>query len=225
MTTVTSDTIVHAASSIFEQPVIVKSTFVADVSPDAIPRELKLANVAVKRQLEYAAGRIAARKAIEATGHNSEFPKTGDARQPLWPNGLVGSISHTDAIAVAVVALLDNFDGVGLDVERMQEIDLSTAEQFLTQRELTSLADSANDIERFALLRAFSYKEALYKCVYPKIQKYIDFLEVELDYHEGRILASCVDEDHPASGLVSEIIGDSRIVGNHVISACWLPRD
>ncbi len=56
-----------------------------------------------KRRAEYLAGRMAAADAIRRLCGFWHTPGTGDSGAPIWPNGLVGSISHSDNYVVSVV--------------------------------------------------------------------------------------------------------------------------
>ena len=57
-----------------------------------------------KRKREFAAGRLCARRLLAEFGI-TDFPvRVADDRQPLWPESLVGSITHTTGIAGGHVA-------------------------------------------------------------------------------------------------------------------------
>ncbi|WOI97351.1 enterobactin synthase subunit EntD [Citrobacter koseri] len=124
-----------------------------------LPHHAQLLPAGRKRQAEHLAGRLAAFHALTEYGHKT-VPAIGDKRQPLWPEGLFGSISHSAATALAVVSLTP----VGVDIEA-----IFTPQ---TAAELTSsIVD--NDEQRvlqrsslpfpLALTLAFSAKESVYK--------------------------------------------------------------
>ena len=218
------DGIAGALSEIFEHSVVIRVEPVAMDHGENMPQALRLPNVSTKRQREFAAGRIAARKALEAGGYTAIYPAMGESRNPIWPDRTVGSISQTDEFAVSAIAPADVLAGVGIDIEVQQLLDDSIARQVLTPREMRVLANDADRLDSLDILRAFSFKESIYKCVYPLVGMYIDFLEVELSFLDGSISASCARSDHPAADIMGQIHGDSRILGNHVVSACWLPN-
>src|SRR5208283_1858886 len=63
-----------------------------------------LERATAKRVGEFLAGRFCARAAIEAlAGAPVELLPRGPDGCPVWPPGLVGSISHTDRFATAAV--------------------------------------------------------------------------------------------------------------------------
>lgn len=190
---------------------------VADIDRDELPDTLILRSARPKRQREFAAGRIAAMRSIEDCGHNSQYPAIGHNRGPVWPPGLVGSITHTDSIAIAAVADCRHFENIGIDIEDLQVLDTGVAKSILTTSELENCIHSETDV-----LRLFSFKECIYKCVDPIFGEFIDFAEVDVQSGDSGLSAKCVDSAHAAAGLVNRIQGDSRLVGDYVVSACWL---
>ena len=68
-----------------------------------LPHHAQLAKSGKKRQTEHLAGRIAAVHALREFGEKG-VPGIGERRQPLWPAGLYGSISHSGNTAVAIAS-------------------------------------------------------------------------------------------------------------------------
>lgn len=195
----------------------------ADVDLGDLPPELELARVKSVRQREYAGGRIAAHRALAAIGHKPAYPMAGPGREPLWPQGLVGSITHTDDVAVAAAAPASAFAGIGIDIERIRPLDPGIAARILTVAETGQFGLGGAEPDPGALLRLFSFKESIYKCVFPVFGEFIGFRAVGLRAADDGLRAACTDPQHPAAGLVARIRGDSRRIDNHVVSACWLP--
>lgn len=124
-----------------------------------LPHHAKLAQAGRKRQAEHLAGRIAAVHALQAYGEKA-VPDIGDNRQPLWPAGLYGSISHCEQTAVAVV----DSAPVGIDIETVFSPTLADelAGMVASEAELTVLRACSLSFP-LALTLAFSAKESLYK--------------------------------------------------------------
>ena len=124
-----------------------------------LPHYAQLTHAGRKRQAEHLAGRIAAIHALSEYDEKG-VPGIGEARQPLWPAGVYGSISHSESTALAVVSRRP----VGVDIETLFTPALSD-----------ELADSIVDLQERTLLRAaplpfplaltvaFSAKESLFK--------------------------------------------------------------
>jgi enterobactin synthetase component D len=145
---------------------------------EKIDLPMRLERAVPKRRLEFRAGRFCAREALERL-----VPSWGRApvpigidRAPVWPAGVLGSITHADGFAAAVVARAADARGLGLDSERI--IDASAmdavAELATTHGELAALVHVRLS-EAVVLTLVFSAKESLFKCLYPLVGRYFDF--------------------------------------------------
>ena len=75
------------------------------------------------RRAEFASGRSCAHRALSAIGADLDTIGRGGRRQPIWPAGVCGSISHAGGLAAAVVArITPSVIGIGLDVERVDRL-------------------------------------------------------------------------------------------------------
>lgn len=124
-----------------------------------LPHHTQLARCARKRQAEHLAGRIAAVHALREWRENA-VPGIGDARQPLWPAGLYGSITHSASSALAVV----DRQPIGVDLEGLFSPALCAelADSIITSTE-RALLESCPLPFALALTLVFSAKESLYK--------------------------------------------------------------
>lgn len=131
------------------------------------------------RQQEFLAGRFCAFEAAKLLSVDLKSLPSGPKREPLWPEALVGSISHTKELAVAWVDLKSETLSLGIDVENIISEDkyLELAGQVASEREIQLLDSQEFPSLNFTLL--FSAKEALFKALYPLCHHYIDFKEVE----------------------------------------------
>src|SRR6185503_18375584 len=85
-----------------------------------IPLPLELKEAVPKRQAQFRAGRYCAMLAIQALHGGSPMLVGRDANgAPLWPEGVVGSITHTDDVAAAAVASAADVLSLGIDTERI----------------------------------------------------------------------------------------------------------
>ena len=94
----------------------------------ALPAEMELIALPTaldaaipKRRMQFRAGRYCATKAMGALGPSYAGRSAARAANgaPLWPEGLVGSITHTDDFASAAVALSADAAALGIDTERI----------------------------------------------------------------------------------------------------------
>ncbi len=127
------------------------------------------------RRLEFAAGRAAARQALRGFGSDDTPVLIGDRRQPIWPIGTIGSITHSDGTALAAAAWERDWSGVGLDIESLDRYFADLLAMITTeseQVELNPLLESAPDRTAVAI---FAAKEALYKALFPRVGKLFGF--------------------------------------------------
>src|SRR3954468_19316362 len=92
-----------------------------------------------KRRLEFGRGRQCARAALRRLGLSDGPLLTGQQREPLWPTGVVGSITHTDELCVAAVAWQRSYAGVGIDVEPFAPVSLAVAKRVASEAEMNAL--------------------------------------------------------------------------------------
>ncbi len=70
-----------------------------------------------RRERDHRAGRHCARRALARLGVASVPILGGDDRAPVWPEGIVGSITHCEGYAAAAVARAADVAALGIDAE------------------------------------------------------------------------------------------------------------
>jgi 4'-phosphopantetheinyl transferase EntD len=179
----------HALSRLFPARVVVEET--ADFpDPRLLPAaELREVQGAVpQRQREFAAGRLCARRALAHLGLKDIALAVGPHREPLWPPGVVGSITHTDSYGAAAVGLAADIWSIGIDAEPAEPLDRDLISSICTEAEQRWLASQAAS-QRGLLARVlFSAKECWFKYQFPLTGHYVEFPEVEvtLEVEAGR---------------------------------------
>jgi enterobactin synthetase component D len=137
-----------------------------------------------KRQAEFLAGRLCAREALRscAPEHLDTPIAVGNHGQPLWPSGIVGSITHSRGFASAALARTRDARGVGVDVEQVMTDDraASLLERIAAREEICALVDASGWTIGMALTFVFSAKESVFKCLYPEVRRYFDFRDVSV---------------------------------------------
>ncbi len=138
------------------------------------------ARMAPGRAREFAAGRMCARRALAEFGI-VDFPLLrAPDRQPVWPEGIVGSITHTDGYCAAVVARRSEFLGLGIDSEVVGAVGEHLWPKIATTAERAWLAELPAAKRPQAATLLFSAKEAFYKLRYSAIGERYDFKDVEV---------------------------------------------
>jgi 4'-phosphopantetheinyl transferase EntD len=151
-----------------------------------------------QRQAEFAAGRACAHRALRELGFpDVTVPRAAD-RSPLWPDGVVGSISHCEGFCGAVVARQSDVRGLGLDVERRGRVGKDLHDLICTQREKAALGPATDACDPVEVL--FSAKESFYKAYHPATKFFLDFLDVDLkiDFSEDSFSATLLRDDAPS---------------------------
>jgi 4'-phosphopantetheinyl transferase EntD len=124
--------------------------------------------VSEKRRRDFNLGRAAARRALEKVGFPVVTPVLrGEHREPLWPVGIVGSISHSSGVGVAAVAWQKDVAALGVDIQLIEEryTDELIA-RFADPDEFDWVrSDPARRTER--AVKLFSAKESVFKALYP----------------------------------------------------------
>jgi len=132
-----------------------------------------------KRRREFAAGRACARRALRRLGIRDVPLLPGPTRSPLWPAGIVGSITHCSNYVAAAVARSDRLSGIGIDAEPAVPLSPRVVAMVCTPHEIARSRDLPPGVAWSKLL--FSAKESFYKCYHPHTGFFLDFLDVELD--------------------------------------------
>jgi 4'-phosphopantetheinyl transferase EntD len=133
-----------------------------------------------KRHREFAAGRRAARAAMVELGQRGVAIPMGPDRAPVWPEGLVGSISHTDTHCLAAVARSGNVRSLGLDLETDLPLQQDLWPEICTSDEMAWLATQPTPTRGHLARLIFSAKEAVYKAQYPLTGQLLEFDAFEI---------------------------------------------
>ena len=175
---------------------IVRSLFaddvrVAEVDPRRVDpsvllpeEERQVARAVDKRRRQFAAGRLLARRLIAELGGPAELPLlNGEDRAPIWPAGIVGTISHTDRWAAVAAARQGEIRSLGCDLELDGPLEPATWRVVLTPDERADLESLPAADRGLMAKRFFCAKEATYKALYPLTGAVLEFddLELELD--------------------------------------------
>ena len=155
------------------------------VHPDE-EREAQRRGFGPRRLAEFRAGRWCAHRALAPLGLGESPIPIAMSREPVWPAGVVGSITHCLGYCAAAVAPSAQLRGIGIDAELPSEVSFGLAEQICGRAELARLSEMPCDAT-LALSLTFSAKESVFKALFPRERVFLEFPDVELlfDYAEG----------------------------------------
>jgi 4'-phosphopantetheinyl transferase EntD len=158
-----------------------------------------------RRRREFAAGRIAARQALAGAGGPSASIPIGDQRQPIFPAGFVGSITHKLELAAAVAAPDSTVLALGLDLESMDRpVSAGIASHVCVPSERAWVEDATSEPERdLRLRRLFSAKESLFKALFPLECRWFGYHDAELEPRGHGFSARLLVDVAPGAGFAS----------------------
>ncbi|MCE7608941.1 4'-phosphopantetheinyl transferase superfamily protein, partial [Vibrio fluvialis] len=171
-----------------------------------LPEDLQRA--VAKRQAEFIAGRVAACDALQAVGVPPQMLVVGEHRAPRWPQGVVGSISHNENLALAVAQRVDSdVDAlllVGVDVEsRIDERSLPAIQSTIATAQEAAILERVSLNAAQCVTTLFSAKESLFKALYSRVGQYLDFHDSCLltwDEANGRLTLQLVQRAAELAG-------------------------
>ncbi len=145
-----------------------------------VPYPAKLERAVVKRKAEFLAGRYCANKSLSKLDIVDFSINTGDHGSPIWPSGIIGSISHCTNNAISVACRDGQFFGVGIDIESIISTETRNNIQhlILSEDEVLLLNQSENKSLLFTI--AFSVKESFFKAAYGTVRNYLNFDAVSI---------------------------------------------
>ena len=171
----------------------------------------------------FARGRAAAHAALQSLELDAGPILSGPNREPLWPAGATGSITHVAGVGVALVAPRTATDGVGVDLEQLRNVP-ELREQVPTPEEATWIERLERSERQAALTALFSAKESVFKAFFPRIGSFFGFesavLSPAADGFVGR-LAVGLDPGYPPERTFAVT---SQWFGDLVLTSLVLPK-
>lgn len=184
-----------------------------------------MVNASTVRREEFFAGRSCAHHVLSVLGEAGTPVGVGTSREPLWPAGIVGSITHTRWLAAAVAARTVDVWGLGIDAEATgTPLDAGMRRLVFTPSEIHNLA-ADEQAEPEAALVMFSAKESLFKCVHPRTGWRMDFQDVEihLDLARRSFAAVVASRFWPGGSVPARALeGAFVIAAGHVLTGIAL---
>ena len=190
-----------------------------------------------QRLRSYSTGRYLSHQLLANAGFPDTDVLSGDEREPLWPPGVQGSISHTDAWCLVAMTTAVRYCGLGVDIEQVQALESGLRDIVLTQQEQRDIAalpalsplqqTSGNTLSVTGWPAVyFSIKESLFKCRFPVERQWIDFHQATVSVDPDARTFSAVFAPELDNTLLnnSNLNGQFAIIDDHVISVASLVR-
>ena len=171
--------------------------------PSHPEEEVYVADSMATRQREFLLGRFCARAALALMGKKHVAIARGASGAPVWPAGIVGSITHTQGYAAAIVGDSAYFAGMGVDAERVGGVTPLLYPKLFDCQERAALAAMDQDRQALVSTILFSAKESYFKAWSPLNGKPLSFPNIHIALDGERFRAN---ENHGhvafADGLV-----------------------
>jgi 4'-phosphopantetheinyl transferase EntD len=123
--------------------------------------------------------RTCARRALAGLGIAETAIPRGPKGQPIWPAGVVGSITHTTGYYAAAVAHAAKIRSIGVDAEVHGELPDGVLRHIAFGPELDWLAGRDHGEVWWDRL-LFSAKESVYKAWFPLTGRWLGFEDAEI---------------------------------------------
>lgn len=205
-------------------PSVVEELEPADWAAPLDPREATIVAAAPeRRRREFAAGRSCARRALARLGHYDAAVFTGPEREPVFPPGVVGAITHTGRFGAVAVAPAARIAALGIDAERDRPFEPTAVAMVCTEAERRALPSGGAGSWPAV---AFSAKESLFKAWFPLAGRRIGFHDavVALDAARGTFVARVLVTPPPrAAALGAGVEGRFAIRDGLILTALAVP--
>jgi len=181
-----------------------------------------IARAVEKRRLEFASVRACARVALRSLGGPECDIPVGPGREPLFPDGFVGSLTHTDRFCGAAVARRAEYEGVGIDAEPDVPLEQNIASRVAAGAEIARTAELLRLEPGAAAHLVFSAKEAFYKCQFPVTREFLGFEDVRIEFDAAGLRAVLLRRAARFEAGAT-FHGRFRHRGGLFLTAFWLP--
>jgi 4'-phosphopantetheinyl transferase EntD len=191
--------------------------------------ESMVVNAVETRRREFITARHCAREALAKLGYAPVPIQAGRKREPLWPAGVVGSITHTTGFRAAAVASQSVLASIGIDTEQNDKLPDGVEESITVrgEREMLAALSRAFPATNWGRL-LFSAKESVYKAWYPLTGRGLGFEDARLVIEPAGTFAAklLVDGARTDGGLpLVELRGRFVVAHGLIATAVTVPSD
>lgn len=190
------------------------------------PVEVEQIGAAVEsRRIDFAAARACAREAMSRLGVTAGPIIRGGRGMPVWPEGVVGTLTHTDGLRAAALARSSSVRSLGLDVEPHGPLPDGVLDAVSLPEEAAWVQAARGGVDSIHWDRIlFTAKEATYKAWFPLTRRWLGFGDAHLS-----LMTTHVDGDTASGELRSRILIDPRTIdgGPDLVElrGLWAVRD
>jgi 4'-phosphopantetheinyl transferase EntD len=205
-----------AFATLLEPPVAFACTHqFSEIGPLSAEERSYLIDATSQRYVEFATGRRCAISALKSLGIDT--PSLGRRRErlPAWPKGTLGSITHCEGLCAAAVSLTKVTRFLAIDAEPNESLPSGVLERIGLPNEVEQLKLLGTKEHLHCSLDRvlFSAKESVFKALYPEVNIYFGFEDVEIEFEAGAERFSA-----QLSELLQTLTGIARMQGTFVFT-------
>ncbi|MFI5718381.1 4'-phosphopantetheinyl transferase Npt [Nocardia sp. NPDC051750] len=133
-----------------------------------------------KRRRDFIGARHCARQALAQLGEPPVAIGKGERGAPVWPRGIVGSLTHCDGFRGAALAHKMRYRSIGIDAEPHEPLPEGVLDSVSlpAERDWLRVTDSALHLDRLL----FCAKEATYKAWFPLTTRWLGFEDAHITF-------------------------------------------
>lgn len=159
--------------------VVAIETSADELAPLLPEEEAALGRVVEKRRREFSVGRACAKRALSALGAPVAPLLRGPYREPVWPDGVVGSITHCVGYCAAAVAFRQHVVSLGIDAEPAAALPEDILGLVASPDERAWVEAQGGAVWDRLL---FSAKESVFKAWFPLTGRWLGFEDAHLEF-------------------------------------------
>ncbi|MFF3223176.1 4'-phosphopantetheinyl transferase Npt [Nocardia suismassiliense] len=139
-----------------------------------------IAKAVEKRRRDFIGARYCARLALAELGEPQVAIGKGERGAPVWPRGVVGSLTHCDGYRAAALAHKMRFRSIGIDAEPHAALPEGVLDSVSLPPEREWLQSTGSALHLDRLL--FCAKEATFKAWWPLTTRWLGFEEAHITF-------------------------------------------
>ena len=183
------------------------------------PLERTLVSQAVDvRKAEFGDARWCAHQALSELGATGPVLR-GERGMPLFPDGFVGSITHTQGFRAAVAAPYSSVRSIGIDAEPADALPDGVFDAIARASEVPQMSKLVAAGVTCPDRLLFCAKEATYKSWFPMTQRWLDFDQAEISLRaDGTLISYILARPTPVPFIEGRwVIRDGYVIVSTVV--------
>jgi 4'-phosphopantetheinyl transferase EntD len=125
-------------------------------------------------------GRTCALRALTELGSAATVVGRGPRREPQWPDGFVGSITHVADLSASAAGPTTHLRTIGIDAEPNDPLPAGVDELIVSDESELAACSTTSPLVHWPTV-LFSAKESIYKAWYPTFESWLDFRDVMVE--------------------------------------------